>query len=329
MDAKIDIVIPWVDGSDEKWIAEKEKYSLSYDGDKRKNRFRDWDNLQYCFRGIEKFMPWVRKVHFITWGHIPTWLNTECPKLNIVKHQDYIPEEYLPVFSSHPIEMNMHRIEDLSEQFIYLNDDMFIISMMKEEDFFKEGLPCDMALQNVHQFKKGGIDHIIASNLEVINDKFNKRECVKNNRSKLYSFKYGKGMLKNLYLLPFGRFTGFENQHLPVPYLKRMFKQVWEEYPEVLKNTSKNKFRSATDVNQWVVRYWQFASGEFVPAKNINGRFFAIGQDDAIIEDVIKNQKCKMICLSDDDVNVDFDKEKEFIKQCFETILPEKSAFEL
>ena len=26
------------------------------------------------------------------------------------KHEDYIPKQYLPTFSSHPIELNMHRI---------------------------------------------------------------------------------------------------------------------------------------------------------------------------------------------------------------------------
>lgn len=329
MKNKIDIVIPWVDGNDEAWITEKNKYSLAYSGDKNKNRFRDWDNLQYSFRGIEKYLPWVRKIHFITWGHVPSWLNVNHPKLNVVKHSDYIPEEYLPVFSSHPIEMNLHRLNGLSETFIYMNDDMFFTAPMKENDFFKGNLPCDAALESVHQFKKGGIDHIIASNLEVINDRFSKRECMKKNWNKFYSLKYGKSTLKNLYLIPFGQFTGFENPHLPIPYMKKIFRQIWKEYPEVLDATSKNKFRSATDVNQWLVRYWQLVSGQFVPTSKTNGRFFSIGKDDKEIEDAIKNQTYQMICLSDDDVNLDFEKEKEFIIRCFEAIFPDKSSFEL
>ena len=70
-----------------------------------------------------------------------TWLNTENPKLTVVNHKDYIPEEYLPTFSSHPIELNLHRIKGLSEQFVYFNDDTFIINAMQPEDFFKKGLP--------------------------------------------------------------------------------------------------------------------------------------------------------------------------------------------
>ena len=125
MTQDIDLVIPWVDGNDVEWKKEKDKCLEAGDG--RVNRYRDWDNLRYVFRGIEKYMPWIRKIHFVTWGHLPEWLNVEHPKLNIVKHQDYIPEKYLPTFSSHTIEMNLHRIKGLAEQFIYTNDDIFFL----------------------------------------------------------------------------------------------------------------------------------------------------------------------------------------------------------
>ena len=54
----IDFVIIWVDGNDKQWQEEKAKY----DGKTVTNansevRFRDWDNLQYWFRGVEKFAP--------------------------------------------------------------------------------------------------------------------------------------------------------------------------------------------------------------------------------------------------------------------------------
>ena len=91
----------------------------------------------------EKFAPWVRYVFFITDDQKPEWLNMNHPKLKWIKHTDYIPEEYLPAFSSHVIEWNMHRIEDLSENFVYFNDDMFVIDKTSPEDFFRGGLPCD------------------------------------------------------------------------------------------------------------------------------------------------------------------------------------------
>lgn len=107
MSFDIDFVIPWVDGSDQEWIELFNKYAPS---GKKKNidfsaeRYRDYGLLKYWFRGVEKFAPYVRKVHFITNGQKPDWLNTDCPKLNWVKHSDYIPQDCLPVFSSHPID---------------------------------------------------------------------------------------------------------------------------------------------------------------------------------------------------------------------------------
>jgi hypothetical protein len=57
---KIDFVIPWVNGGDLEWQKEKEKYWIKegntpfLDGNQA-SRFRDWDNLRYWFRGVEKF----------------------------------------------------------------------------------------------------------------------------------------------------------------------------------------------------------------------------------------------------------------------------------
>ena len=134
----IDFIITWVDGNDPLWQAEKAKYQ-AVKGDASVNRYREWDTLRYWFRGVEKFAPWVNKVFFVTWGHLPSWLNTEHPKLRIVKHTDYIPSEYLPTFSSRPIDMNFHRIEDLSEHFVYFNDDMFLLRPVQQADFFVNG----------------------------------------------------------------------------------------------------------------------------------------------------------------------------------------------
>jgi len=118
MNKPIDFVMIWVDGNDPEWQKEKAKYDGSVVTTANSEvRYRDWDNLQYWFRAVEKYAPWVNKIHFVTWGHIPKWLDTTNPKLNIVKHSDFIPEEYLPTFSSHTIELNLHRIEGLAEIF--------------------------------------------------------------------------------------------------------------------------------------------------------------------------------------------------------------------
>lgn len=329
MDYPIDIVIPWVDGSDPEWQKEWRKTVCGNEQDNRVIRYRDWGILKYWFRGAEKFLPWVNKIHFVTWGHIPEWLNTDSEKIHIVKHSDYIPNEYLPVFSSHPIEMNFHRIDGLAEHFIYANDDTFFISPLSADFFFKSGLPVDAAVQNVLQFsRKDGISHIVANDLTCINLNFDKKTVMKENRKKWFSFSYGKSLLQNLYLMPFTHFTGFVDPHLPYAYLKSTFAEVWEACPDKLDMTCRHKIRSNEDVNQWLCRYWQFAKGQFEPGSLKRGRFFAIGADDTEIESVLTNGSAPMVCLSDDDENLDFEREKEFLISCFEKILPEKSQFE-
>ena len=149
---EMDFVIAWVDGNDPAWQKEKRKTEhvpeATAEADDRDERYRDWDNLQYWFRGVEQFAPWVRKIHFVTWGHLPKWLNTEHPKLHIVKHEDFIPSEFLPTFNSHTIEWNFHRIPGLSERFVYFNDDMFLLNQIHPENFFIGEKPVDMlALQ--------------------------------------------------------------------------------------------------------------------------------------------------------------------------------------
>ena len=138
---EIDFVITWVDGSDDRWQKEKQetrkRLGIMADVDDRKERYRDWDNLQYWFRGVEKYAPWVRRIHFVTWGHLPKWLNTDHPKLHVVNHEDFIPREYRPTFNSHTIEWNLHRIPDLAEQFVYFNDDIFLTNQVCEEDFLR------------------------------------------------------------------------------------------------------------------------------------------------------------------------------------------------
>ena len=78
----------------------------------------------------------VRRIHFVTWGHLPSWLNKEHPKLNIVNHKDFIPEKYLPTFNSHAL-WNMHRIPGLAENFVYFNDDMFLIKRSDRNSILK------------------------------------------------------------------------------------------------------------------------------------------------------------------------------------------------
>lgn len=137
---KIDLVIPYVNGSDPVWQNEYEKFrEIKSVGEANTiNRYRDYGTLKYLFRGVEMYAPWINKIFLILSGpsQIPDWLDTSNPRLRIVYHSDYIPKKFLPTFNTNTIECFLHNIPDLSEYFIYGNDDMFITKPLKPDQFF-------------------------------------------------------------------------------------------------------------------------------------------------------------------------------------------------
>ena len=331
----IDIVILWVDGSDPAWLEEKRKYAPPSAKDSNSvNRYRDWGLLPYWFRCMEKYAPWVRKIHFVTWGHVPAFLNLNAPKLNVVKHTDFIPAEYLPTFSSHTIEMNIHRIPDLSEHFIYFNDDMFLLRPMAETDFFRNALPCTYGREVPWAFNGNvGIwEHAVTNNLGVINAHFSKKEAIRHHGAKFYSKCYGwKNNLRTFMLNTLfpDHFTGFQNLHAPAAYRKQTFAEVWAAEPELLSSTCRDKFRQASNVNQWVCLWWQVASGNFEPCVVDNVTASVTADNLEAMCGIIGNQTHDFICINDPDGDVDFEVLSERLKKAFETILPEKSSFEI
>ncbi|MCR5606428.1 MAG: Stealth CR1 domain-containing protein [Treponema sp.] len=327
----IDFVIPWVDGSDPNWIKLFNKYAPAEkqkDIDFSKERYRDYGLLKYWFRAVEKFAPYVRKVHFITNGQVPDWLNLAAPKLNFVKHSDYIPEDCLPVFSSHPIEMYMHKIKGLSEHFVYFNDDFFLTAATTKDFFFQNGIPCDYAISNIQNPNRTVMRSIVMNDLTEINRNFIKKEYIKKDPFKYFNLKYSKMNIRTLVCLLWNETTGFQNYHLPQPYLKSTLEEVWENCSDVLNATIHSRFRNENDVNQWLFRYWQLCKGNFYPINPTKDRkYFELNMNIEEICSAIRNKKYKEIVLNDSEC-VDFNERMHKIVESFDFILPEKSQFE-
>ena len=331
----IDVVVLWVDGNDPAWLEEKSKYAPPAAVDSNSvNRYRDWGLLPYWFRAIETHAPWVRKVHFVTWGHVPAFLNLSAPKLHVVRHDEFIPKEYLPTFSSHTIEMNIHRIPDLAEHFIYFNDDMFLLRPMEPEQFFRNGLPCTYGREVPWAFNGtvGIWEHAVANNLGVINKHFPKKHSIRHHGAKFYNKCYGwKNNLRTFVLNTLfpDHFCGFQNLHAPAAYLKKTFEEVWAAEPELLRSTCRDKFRAASNVNQWVCLWWQVASGNFEPSIVDNVVNSVTGENLEQMCAIVEGQLHDFICINDPESDVDFVSLSGRLKKAFETILPAKSSFEI
>lgn len=327
---KIDFVVTWVNANDPKWLSEKQKYSANKENDDTKIRYRDWDNLKYWFRGVEKYAPWVNKIYFVTYGHLPDWLNTNNNKLVIVNHKDYIPKKYLPTFNSNTLEMFLHKIPNLSENFVYFNDDMFLTDYTKKTDFFVKNLPCDsLALTAiVPSGQKAGFDHCLLSNMNFINRHFKMKTVIMKNLFKWFNLKYGTSQIRTLLLLPWNNFPGIKISHLPVSYKKQSFSTVWKLEPELLIETASDRFRNNFHVNHWIFQNWQQITGNFYPRNIKFGKMFSISDNNKELINAIIKHKYKCLCINDDYGLKNFDKVKSEIIEALEYILPDKSTFE-
>lgn len=338
-DYPIDFIITWVDGSDPEWQSEKAKYKGTK-GDARNSRFQDWDTLRYLLRGIEKYAPWVNKVFLVTCGHLPVWLNKSCRKLEIVKHADYIPKEFLPTFSSRTIDMNFHRISQLSEHFVYFNDDMLLMKPVFQEDFFIKGLPCDTAILRpavVKSLKAGNKETTSQMylapiiDMALINKHIDKHKAIKSNFFKWYNLKYGKEALKTLSMAIWNFFPGIREYHCCYSYLKSTYSDLWKLEEEAFNEVCSHKFRVNTDYNHWVFSYWQMATGNFSPRHPDFGTAFSLCDDNERNEkilSVLRSSKYKLICINDSVSEENYNKVHSQLLATLNDLFPEKSSYE-
>lgn len=325
----IDFVITWVDDTDPVWKAKKASYDRKelLEGN-TEVRYRDWDTLRYWFRGVEAFAPWVRYIYFVTDNQKPSWLNLDHPKLKWVKHEEFIPKEYLPTFNSVAIEWNFHRIEGLSEHFVYFNDDMFLIRETSPEDFFVNGLPCDAPkLGLIH------VDDLFArtmqNNAELMGRHFTLKEVIKTHWRKWLKIHPLSTVAKLLLYRRSDKTVGCMNPHIHQSFQKKYFEVLWEREYAQIHQTCLHRLRTAADVTPYCVREWQLFSGDFYAKKPI-GRMFhtaSLRYSDEAVE-YLKKQKGKAICLNDGEKETDFEQHKQMIIEAFEKILPKKSSFE-
>ncbi|MCR5654684.1 MAG: Stealth CR1 domain-containing protein, partial [Lachnospiraceae bacterium] len=320
---KIDFVIAWVDGADPAWQAKKIKYTAAptqkaaqevaqetaqdatgrsaAEGNEKTSgsdyRYRDWGTLRYLFRSIEKYASWVHRVYLVTDAQKPDWLDEANPKVRIVDHKDFIPKEYLPTFNANTIELNLHRIPGLSEQFVFFNDDFLLTHKTKPEDFFYQGLPADEAALNGINGKDPEFAGIQFANMNLVNRHYDRNAILKNLADWMRP-SYGKENLRTLLLLPFKRLQGIYNPHGPMPLLKRTCEKVWERDGNVLDQTCLHMIRTASDVTSYVFRYEQLLSGDFF-AKRARNAYHEVSETARELRGALHDERYLSVCLND------------------------------
>lgn len=146
----MDAVIAYVNGCEKVWRTEYNKYCFFIPS--KYNWFYDWGTLRYVLRGISRYMPFIKNVFLIVSNieQVPDYVDQT--KVKIVLHKDFIPEQFLPTFQANTIELCMHKIPGLDEEFIYFNDDMIPMSPIKYNDLMYEGKPCMSFVENYAKY---------------------------------------------------------------------------------------------------------------------------------------------------------------------------------
>lgn len=141
----IDAVITWVDGDDPKHIAKRNQI-LGVDDKEAKSitaRLGSVNEIAYCVESIIQFAPFIRTIFIVTDEQIPDVYYAYPDRIKIIDHKEIYRgyEHALPTINIFSIECLLYRIQGLAENFIYFNDDFFLIKPTKPTDWFIDSLP--------------------------------------------------------------------------------------------------------------------------------------------------------------------------------------------
>ncbi len=313
-DLKIDLVYLWVDDKDEEWQKKRrywaDKLGIMNSEENNNCRYSNNDELKYSLRSAEMYAPWVNKIFIITDGQVPKWLDTSHPKIRIVDHKEIMPEDCLPCFNSAAIEACIDNISDLSEYFLYANDDMFFASPVEPEYFYNED---NKPIINLRTRKWTEPNNIYTQRILYTQDLFNK------------TF----GQNPTLYMS--------DPLHCIDVYRKSSLKSCKKLFQEEFDKLIHQKFRCPNTIqriifslfmiekNQGILKFNPpIAEQEF--CSNINNLYLKLDSKYSI-KDVIKKYTPKLLCINDTEDTSDEDRRK--LKTILSNTFPIKQCWEI
>ena len=321
----IDLVYLWVDGNDPKWQAKRNQY-MNIGGDfavqgRVEARWIENDELRYSLRSVEMYAPWINRIFIVTDSQCPSWLNTSNPRIRIVDHSEIMPQEALPNYNSTAIESCIYKIPELSEHFLFGNDDMLFSEPVSPDTFYtSDGRPI----------------------IRLSGTPFNRKKARRRNNN------YATMILnmQDIVTRMFGEKIYYAPHHNIDAYRKSDFERCINLTPERWEQTILHRFRHDNDMHRSIIAYYSIASGQGVMRKVgrynridgiwgrtkalLNGRY---GSDSRCIplaskdfDAVLNKYNPMMICLNDGEGCTDEDRKRmvEFLKRKY----PDKSSFE-
>ena len=316
---KIDVIYLWRDESDPAWLERRADYLRSRQ-DERGFNLADLDphatqtsldRLRYSLRSLEKYFEPIGNIFIITDRQRPDWLSDD-PRVRIVDHTEIFRDsEHLPSYNSQAIESHMHRIEGLSEFFVYLNDDFFLNSAIGVRDLFTEGGKIRVRLGRA--VTKRGTPH---------EDEGGDTSGQKNaNRVLDRRFK---------------REPRLTVMHRPYAHRKSLLERAELEFPEEFLLTRRSQFRSVEmyALHNLLVPYWAhyIGEGELVPPQLFRKDMFYWANDpkhNANVLERIHQFEQISFCIQTDLSTYLTEESVASYRAAMETVFPKKSSFEI
>jgi len=300
VDIDIDVVISWFDSTNLKYEnINKEEYSFE------NFRYGNRDTLKYVLRGIYKNIPWVRNIYLITKSQYPEWLDEDkaksmSPPIIRIDEKDIHPEGK-ECNGSIAVEACMHRIPNLSNFFIYTNDDMFVCKPMKKNDWMFDN-------------NTGYIDMKLH-----IRDTENKKNAYWYDNAHIDQIK----LFKNLY--PKSNLNYYISSHVPTIYNKEIFNLIEDKFPGILKDTQNSKGRILNDliISRVLAEYISLEKGISVFKKRKYIEYFDYKTN---YKDLILNKFTNLFCTN---INcAKLNDAEQFYYNFMDSIFPDKLDFE-
>ena len=308
----IDVVYTWVDGCDPAWI-EKKTLAAAHETEKlpstliRSDRYENPDELRYSIRSVVNYAPWVRNIYIVTDGQVPDW-HIPNDRVRIVDHKAIFPDpSVLPNFNSHAIESALHRINGLSEIFLYFNDDVFINRPISIGQFVAPN----------------GILNVFTSK---------NRIPIGPAEGRVLSSEWGSINISSVLRKIVDKPIIFKLKHVPHVLSRSLMYEFETICSEAFACVRRNRFRSPTDIAPIIgFQNWAIWRGRAVP-HDIDTAYISLTAPD-LPEKLSKlGSKCKSLtfCINEDELKPLLDRESvaHTIRDKLEQLYPAKAPFE-
>ena len=317
-ETQIDVVYLWVNSNDKKWQNKRRNsFDIFLNNDKDNialyantdGRFRDNGELIFNLRCLENFFPKHGHVYIVTDEQRPEWL-IQNKNVTIIDHKDIIPNKVNSIFASANIESYIHHIPNLSENFFYLNDDIFFGMPVDKQWWFDKELKYFYDNEPHDEYSE-----LQSMLLSPINASIQSKLWLKE--------KYKNYKHQNIALA-----------HAPRPYKKSLLFKIEREAIDLFNKVRSTNFRSWKTPAVLVdfVPRWLEHHG-YAKIKQMHTLYIESGSNDIETKlDQLTQEfgKIPFFCINDTCDNAEAsDKRLLLVKEKLQKILPKKSSFEI